>query len=188
MVCGRALQHLFPSWAGSCAGPATEGWLGEPHPYSLAAAMSQMGEGGQEGEICLIFFSALNNSPRALCVSPALFFPADECSADDASGAALGPLAASCAADIRGAHTTGTAPLCCPPSLLQLPGPLGAQHSLRWALGSCRWDFQLVFLRQFFVGNTHVEFFLYLLPCPSGGRACFALCSFGSGFPLEILE
>lgn len=55
-------------WELSCPGRATERWLGEPHPYSLAAAMSQVGEGGQEGEIC-----ALNNSPRARCVSPAMF-------------------------------------------------------------------------------------------------------------------
>lgn len=119
-------------WELSCLGGVIDGQLGDPHPYSLAAAVSQEGEEGQEAEIC-----GLNNSPRARSVSPAVFFPgclwslADKCGADDTS-AALGPLAASCAADICGAHATGTAPLCCPPSLLELPGPLGAQDSLGW--------------------------------------------------------
>lgn len=47
-------------WELSCPGSAIEGWLGEPHPYPLPAATSQVGEGGQEAKIC-----GLNNSPRA---------------------------------------------------------------------------------------------------------------------------
>lgn len=39
-------------WDLSFPGSAIEGWLEEPHLYPLPAATSQMGEGGQEAEIC----------------------------------------------------------------------------------------------------------------------------------------
>lgn len=56
-------------WELSCPGGAADGWLGEPYPYSLAAATSQVGGGGgQEAGIC-----GLNNSPRVCRVSPAVF-------------------------------------------------------------------------------------------------------------------
>lgn len=50
-------------WELSCPGSPTEEWLAKPH--ALAAAMNQVGEGGQEGEIW-----GLNNSPRVVFLLP----------------------------------------------------------------------------------------------------------------------
>lgn len=50
-------------WELSCPGSATEEWLAKPH--SLAAAVSQVGDGGQEGEVW-----GLNNSPRIVFLLP----------------------------------------------------------------------------------------------------------------------
>lgn len=176
-------------WELSCPGGAADGWLGEPHPYSLAAATSQVGGGGgQEAGIC-----GLNNSPRVCRVSPAVFSP--RC------------LWSLCRRMRRGRRrrpsprATRSRPFCrhpwsplhrYGPSLLPSQPPRAPRASGNAGQqGSPGWKLQVIFsacISQADLCREYtVQSFFCLLPCPSGGRAHFALCPVGSGFPLETL-
>lgn len=63
------------------------------------------------------------------------------------------------------------------------PEPLGTPASTGLLTGQLRVISSACIFEAHLGGDTRVQPFLYLLPCPSGGRACFALCPVPSANP-----